>query len=81
MPVTLLDAPLTVQQPDAEWRTRISAIQNATVASDDSTDNLHNGFKVLRKGPKRGKTSAIPEVHTFHATEVCVPPLLMVCRF
>lgn len=30
----------------------------------------HNGFKVLRKGPRRGKSSAIPEVHTYQTTEV-----------
>jgi centromere protein I len=32
----------------------------------------HNGFKILRKGPKRSKISAIPDVHTYHATEASV---------
>jgi centromere protein I len=31
-----------------------------------------NGFKVLRKGPKRGKVSVIPEVHTFFSNESSV---------
>ncbi|KAL6708368.1 hypothetical protein ACN47E_003292 [Coniothyrium glycines] len=59
-------------QPDPEWRSRISAIQNATVNSADSMNGAYNGFKVLRKGLRRGKTPAIPEVHTFHATESSV---------
>jgi centromere protein I len=32
----------------------------------------HNGFKVLRRGPKKSATSAIPDVHTYHATEASV---------
>jgi centromere protein I len=32
----------------------------------------HNGFKVSRKGPKKSATSAIPDVHTYHATETSV---------
>jgi centromere protein I len=32
----------------------------------------HNGFKVSRKGSKRTATSAIPDVHTYHATETSV---------
>jgi centromere protein I len=30
----------------------------------------HNGFKVLRRGPKGSKRSAIPDVHTYYVTEV-----------
>ena len=39
----------------------------------DSTSEGFNGFKVLRRGPKRTKASALPEVHTYHATEVVLP--------
>ncbi|KAF2129000.1 Mis6-domain-containing protein [Dothidotthia symphoricarpi CBS 119687] len=56
-------------QPDAEWQTKISAIQEAITIANDSTLDRHNGFKVLRRGPKRSKVSAIPDVHTYHATE------------
>ncbi|KAH8716832.1 VTC domain-containing protein [Phaeosphaeriaceae sp. PMI808] len=59
-------------QPDAEWRTRISIIQDASTAADDTLSDRHNGFKVLRKGSQRSKMPAIPEVHTYHATEASV---------
>ncbi|KAF1938471.1 Mis6-domain-containing protein [Clathrospora elynae] len=58
-------------RPDAEWRARITAVQEANTAADDSTDQC-DGFKVLRKGPERSKVSAIPELHTYHATETSV---------
>ncbi|KAF2031695.1 Mis6-domain-containing protein [Setomelanomma holmii] len=59
-------------QPDAEWQTRISAILDASTAADETTANRYNGFKVSRRGPKRSKASAIPDVHTYHATEASV---------
>jgi len=59
---------LTQQAPDAEWRPRIAAIQERAAAEDAGSEQ-RNGFKVLRKGPKRAKTSAIPDVHTFYANE------------
>ncbi|KAF1967378.1 Mis6-domain-containing protein [Bimuria novae-zelandiae CBS 107.79] len=58
--------------PDAEWRSRITAIQERAAAEADAGFEQHNGFKVSRKGPKRGKSSAIPDVHTFHANETSV---------
>ncbi|PSN68151.1 Mis6-domain-containing protein [Corynespora cassiicola Philippines] len=58
-------------QPDPEWRARLLTIQEANVASQDSTAE-QNGFKVMRKGAKRSKLAAIPDVHTFHATEASV---------
>jgi centromere protein I len=61
-----------VKQPDAEWRTRISAIQDASTTADDTSSDRHNGFKVSRKVPKRSKASVIPNVHTYHATEASV---------
>lgn len=70
--VTPLNISLISQQPDAEWRTRISAIQEASIASDSATNDHHNGFKVLRKGHKRSKVSTIPDVHTYHATEASI---------
>ncbi|KAH4069112.1 hypothetical protein HBI88_061990 [Parastagonospora nodorum] len=59
-------------QPDTEWRTRISAIQDASTAADETLIDRYNGFKVLRKGPKNSEASAIPDVHTYHATEASV---------
>lgn len=59
-------------QPDEEWRTRIAAVQEADVAAEDDAANRYNGFKVLRKGPRRGKSSAIPEVHTYQTIETSV---------
>ncbi|KAF1844757.1 Mis6-domain-containing protein [Cucurbitaria berberidis CBS 394.84] len=56
-------------RPDSVWRTRISAIQEASAATNDSSVDRHNGFRVLRKGPKRSKVAVIPEVHTYYATE------------
>ncbi|KAH7411796.1 Mis6-domain-containing protein [Phaeosphaeria sp. MPI-PUGE-AT-0046c] len=58
--------------PDTEWRTRIATIQNTSTAADDTLHDRHNGFKVSRKGPKRAEASAIPDVHTYHATEASV---------
>ncbi|RAR04214.1 SPX-domain-containing protein [Stemphylium lycopersici] len=58
--------------PDAEWRARITAVHEASTAADESTADVRNGFKVLRKGPKGSKGSAIPDVHTYHATETSV---------
>jgi centromere protein I len=37
---------------------------------DDAPTDRHSGFKVLRLGSRRNKASVIPDVHTFHATEV-----------
>ncbi|EMD87275.1 hypothetical protein COCHEDRAFT_1217472 [Bipolaris maydis C5] len=59
-------------RPDDEWRARIAAIHEASNVVDDSGGEVQNGFKVLRKGPKGSKSSAIPEVHTYHATESSV---------
>lgn len=60
-----------MKQPDEEWRTRISTIQEAGIDQDATADH-YNGFKVLRKGPKRTKVAIIPDVHTFHATETSI---------
>lgn len=49
------------------------AIQEARIAADDPTSERHNGFKVLRHGPERTKSSMLPDVHTYHATEVICP--------
>jgi centromere protein I len=43
-----------------------------STAADDTLLDRHNGFKVLRRGPKRSEASAIPDVHTYHATEASV---------
>ncbi|KAF2826193.1 Mis6-domain-containing protein [Ophiobolus disseminans] len=59
-------------QPDAEWRSRISTILDASTAADETLTDRHNGFKVLRRGRRRSKASAIPDVHTHHATEASV---------
>ncbi|KAF2688950.1 Mis6-domain-containing protein [Lentithecium fluviatile CBS 122367] len=59
-------------RPDPEWRTRILAIQEWAAAVSDSTLEQPNGFKVLRKGPKRTKVSLIPDVHTYHTNEASV---------
>ncbi|KAI4651159.1 uncharacterized protein J4E79_009358 [Alternaria viburni] len=56
-------------RPDAEWQAKIVAIQEASVAEDDSNVDGQNGFKVLRRRLKGSKGSAIPDVHTYHATE------------
>jgi centromere protein I len=42
----------------------VRAIQEARTATDDPTSERHNGFKVLRHGPKRTKASMLPDVHT-----------------
>ncbi|KAF2202314.1 Mis6-domain-containing protein [Delitschia confertaspora ATCC 74209] len=58
--------------PDPEWRKRLLKIQDAEHRSvEDDFEHL-NGFKVLRKGPKRSKLSVIPDVHTFHSNESSV---------
>ncbi|KAF3049884.1 hypothetical protein E8E11_002227 [Didymella keratinophila] len=58
--------------PGVEWRERVRAIQEARTAANDPTSERHNGFKVLRHGPKRTKASVLPDVHTYHATESSV---------
>ncbi|KAF1923756.1 Mis6-domain-containing protein [Didymella exigua CBS 183.55] len=58
--------------PDAEWRERVRAIQETRTAADNPTSKQHNGFKVLRHGPKRTKASVLPDVHTYHAIESSV---------
>ncbi|KAH7073756.1 Mis6-domain-containing protein [Paraphoma chrysanthemicola] len=59
-------------QPDAEWQTRITAILDASTAAEETLSDRHNGFKVSRRTAKRSKASAIPDVHTYHATEASV---------
>ncbi|KAI8943575.1 hypothetical protein NX059_001571 [Plenodomus lindquistii] len=59
-------------QPDEEWRTRIAAVKEASVTAEEHAADRYNGFKVSRKGPRRGKSSAIPEVHTYQTTETSV---------
>ncbi|KAH8623079.1 hypothetical protein IG631_22236 [Alternaria alternata] len=56
-------------RPDSEWQARILAIQEASVAEDDSNADRQHGFKVLRRRLKGSKESVIPDVHTYHATE------------
>ena len=41
------------------------------MAEDDSNADRQHGFKVLRRRLKGSKESVIPDVHTYHATEVC----------
>ncbi|KAJ4289809.1 Phosphate metabolism transcription protein [Kalmusia sp. IMI 367209] len=60
-------------RPDTEWRSRILAVQERAAAENESGVEQHSGFKVLRKGPKGVKTSAIPDVHTFHTNEASNP--------
>ncbi|EAT91202.2 hypothetical protein SNOG_01553 [Parastagonospora nodorum SN15] len=45
---------------------------DASTAADETLIDRYNGFKVLRKGPKNSEASAIPDVHTYHATEASV---------
>jgi hypothetical protein len=45
------------------------AIQERAAAEEEPGFEQRNGFKVARTGRKRVKTSAIPDVHTFHANE------------
>ncbi|KAF2016733.1 Mis6-domain-containing protein [Aaosphaeria arxii CBS 175.79] len=59
-------------RPDPEWQTKLQAIQDANTASRKAGSDAHNGFRVLRKGPKRGKISVVPDVHTFRANETSV---------
>ncbi|KAH6642376.1 Mis6-domain-containing protein [Boeremia exigua] len=59
-------------QPDIEWRTRVRTIQEARTAAADSTIGRHDGFKVLRRGPKRTKASVLPDVHSYHSVESSV---------
>ncbi|CAA9963872.1 mis6 domain-containing protein [Pyrenophora teres f. maculata] len=59
-------------RPDDEWRARITAVHANSTAADDSTADVQNGFKVRRKGPRGSKGSAIPDVHTYHATEASI---------
>lgn len=39
---------------------------------DETLGDRHNGFKVSRQGPRKSQASAIPDVHTYHATEASV---------
>ncbi|KAF2119166.1 Mis6-domain-containing protein [Lophiotrema nucula] len=58
---------------DPEWRTRLLAIQDAGIAIEENIpEQQRSGFRLLRKGAKRSKVSAIPEVHTFQAHEATV---------
>ncbi|KAH7392890.1 Mis6-domain-containing protein [Pyrenochaeta sp. MPI-SDFR-AT-0127] len=59
-------------RPDSVWRTRISAIQEASRVAGSASNDSHNGFKVQRKGPMISKVSIIPDVHTYHTTEISV---------
>lgn len=62
------------QQTDLEWRNRLQAIQDVS-RSQGITTGDRGGFKVARNGVKRSKLSILPEVHTFHASEVsCSSP-------
>ncbi|PVH98728.1 Mis6-domain-containing protein [Periconia macrospinosa] len=58
-------------QPDSEWRARLLSIQDRDAGAASSI-NVHNGFRVLRKAPKRVKSRLIPDVHTFYTNEASV---------
>lgn len=47
-------------------------ILDSSAAVDETVSDRHNGFKVLRNGLKRSGISAVPDVHTYHATETSV---------
>jgi centromere protein I len=57
------------KQPDAEWRKRLLSIQDFAASRDLRISN-RGGFRIARNGSKRSKISILPEVHTFHASEV-----------
>ncbi|KAF2182814.1 Mis6-domain-containing protein [Zopfia rhizophila CBS 207.26] len=59
-------------RPDSEWRMRLLAIQEASARTSEGLSEQHDGFRVLRKGPKRSKVSVIPDLHTFYANETSV---------
>ncbi|KAL1796101.1 hypothetical protein ACET3X_006325 [Alternaria dauci] len=56
-------------RPESEWQAKIIAIQEASVAEDDSNADGQHSFKVLRRRLKGSKESVIPDVHTYYATE------------
>ncbi|GME27792.1 Mis6 domain-containing protein [Neofusicoccum parvum] len=55
-----------------EWRHRLQAIQEANAERTEQFYAQQNGFKVVRRGAKRAKTSLVPEVHTSYADEKSV---------
>jgi centromere protein I len=55
---------------DAEWRTRLLAIQENSSQMSLDNPGIASGFKVHRNGAYKSKSKAIPEVQTFHAEEV-----------
>ncbi|KAL1633601.1 hypothetical protein SLS56_002749 [Neofusicoccum ribis] len=55
-----------------EWRHRLQAIQEANAERTEQFYAQQNGFKVVRRGAKRAKTSLVPEVHTSYADEESV---------
>ena len=59
---------MSLQLPDAEWRQRLKIIQqnHASLTGDVSGAG---GFRIAR-GENNGRRSMIPDVHTFHASEV-----------
>ncbi|KAF2711121.1 Mis6-domain-containing protein [Pleomassaria siparia CBS 279.74] len=59
-------------QLDPEWQIRLIVIKETSIAARALNSEQHNGFRVARKGAKRGRASLIPDVHTFHANETSV---------
>src|ERR1700712_5603837 len=68
------------QQPDPEWRKRLLAIQDIAESRGMAPAN-RGGFKIARNGTKRSTISVLPEVHTFHASEVSAILILCVVEF
>ncbi|KAI9832492.1 MAG: hypothetical protein M1819_004281 [Sarea resinae] len=55
--------------PNPEWRERLHAIQEAQARIAAVFHPQESSFRVLRNGAKRSRVSALPEVHTSHASE------------
>ncbi|KAI9677674.1 MAG: hypothetical protein M1817_006629 [Caeruleum heppii] len=55
--------------PDLEWHHHLLAIQQANAEADQEGLNVQSSFRVLRRGAKRSKVSAVPDLRTSHATE------------
>lgn len=64
-----------IKHPDIQWRLRLDEIQESHARKMEASAALtrQDGFHVRHKSFGRPRKSAVPAVHSSHATEVSPP--------
>lgn len=62
--------PAVFKHPDLEWRDRLRVIQENNLQPNENLQTDGGAFRVVRRGTRSSRVTAVPEVHTFRIEDV-----------